>query len=224
MSNRGGRRIGGRVTRLLGLCLGLVLSATRATAASSFGPAASSWIRVGSVETVFLEIAAARVEERELVLSLDGGKTFPLRLTAEIGPGDRSASWRVPALPTEHAVLALREGGDGFEEEIVDLSAEFTILPGAGLPAEELRFRDGEWKSREADAGQPGLPSPSFGSAGPERWTRLDDTLAAFEEPVRALPVSSLAGSEQAGSDTVATPVAGWPAVPHASLFLPLRE
>jgi hypothetical protein len=176
------------------------------------------------VEVVALEPARAGVEERELILSLDGGKTFPLRLTGEIGPGDRATSWRVPALPTEHAVLALREGGDGIEEGIVAVSAEFVIVPGPGVPAEELRFRDGEWKTREADAGYPGLPSPAFGTAGPGRWTPLENSHAAFEEPVRALPADpetlAAAGrgpTPEAGSGASATRA-------RVSLFLPLRE
>lgn len=224
MSSRSGRRIGRRVSRLLGLCLGLVLSATRARAALSFGPAASSWIRAGSVETALLEVAAAGVEERELILSLDGGRTFPLRLTAEIGPLTRSASWRVPAFPTEHAVLALREGGDGSGEEIVAVSAEFTILPGPGLPAEELRFRDGEWKTREADAGGSGFPTPSMGEACPERCGPLNAHSDAFEAPVCALAPSPSAGDDNSGSRAFATPLAGSPLVSSVPLFLPRRE
>lgn len=212
------------MARPLGLCLGLVLSSTRAAGASSFGPAASSEIRAGSVETALLEIAAAGVGERELILSLDGGRTFPVRLTREIEPDEGSVSWRVPALPSEHAVLALREGGDGSEEEIVAVSAEFTIFQGPGLPAEELRFQNGEWKTREADPGGAGLPTSSLGEAVPERWKPLEEAADTFEEPVRALAGSPDSPGVPAGCPAPA--LAPDRSLPRSGIsrFVPLRE
>ncbi|MGE5347465.1 MAG: hypothetical protein ACM3JH_16040, partial [Acidithiobacillales bacterium] len=162
--------------------------------------------------------------ERELVLSLDGGRSFPVRLTAEIGPGDLQALWRIPGLPTEHAVLALREGCGGSGEEIVASSEEFTILPGPGSGTEELRFRDGEWKTREADAGDQSLPVPSMGSTAPERCERLIPRTDGFDEPARAVPGSpareAISGSAPAtGGDTGSAPP-----VRFLPLFPPLRE
>jgi len=86
-----------------------VLLAGSAAAAPLRGPAAVDRIPTGRVEVLALGPATAGAEERELVLSLDGGRSFPIRLTGEIGPGDGVVSWRVPALPAEHVVLALRE-------------------------------------------------------------------------------------------------------------------
>ena len=220
------RRAGREGAWLPGVWLAAALWATPASAGPvpAFGPAASLRIRAGSTETVLLCVAAPGVDERELVLSLDGGKTFPLRLTGDIGPGDLAAGWRVPALPTEHAVLALREGGDGFEEEIVAVSAEFVIVLGPGVPAEELRFQDGEWKTREADAGHSDLPSPAFGTAGSGRWTPLEDSRAAFEEPVRSLPADPEALAVPGrGPKLEASPGAS-ATRSRVSLFLPLRE
>jgi hypothetical protein len=176
------------------------------------------------VEVVALEPAAAGVEERELVLSLDGGRTFPVRLTGEIEPDDRAASWRVPALPTEHAVLALREGGGGLEEEIVAVSAQFVIVAGSNVSAEKLWFRDGEWRTREADTGHRGLPSPAFGSTGPERWTPLDDARPSLGRPVRALLAGREALAVPERVPTFAPLPGGLPPVPRFSSFLPLRE
>ncbi|MGE5346658.1 MAG: hypothetical protein ACM3JH_11940, partial [Acidithiobacillales bacterium] len=79
----------------------LLLGAGTASATSSFGPRASAAIRAGDVAAAILEPARGGVRERELVLSLDGGRSFPVRLTAEIGPGDLQALWRIPGLPTE---------------------------------------------------------------------------------------------------------------------------
>jgi hypothetical protein len=219
-----GRGTGWGASRRCAILFPVVACATSAFAAVLSGSGASDRIPAGRVEVVALEPAMAGVEERELVLSLDGGKTFPVRLTGEIGPGDRAASWRVPALPTEHAVLALREGGDGIEEEIVAVSAEFVIVPGPGVPAEELRLRDGEWKTREADAGCPGLPPPAFGTAGPGRWTPLEDSGAAFEEPVRPLPAGPEALAVPGRGPKLETlPGASTPR-PRVSSFLPLLE
>ncbi len=197
---------------------------TSAEAAARAGLQPSDRIPAGRIEVVSLEPATSGAEERELVLSLDGGKTFPLRLTGEIGPGDREASWRVPALPTEHAVLALREGDGGFEEEIVAVSAEFSIVPDAGVPAEDIRFREGEWKTREADTARPGLPSSAFGSAERRYGTLPDDARASLARPSRALlaipSVVSVPGRLPAH-----VPLPGGPfPVPLRSPFLPLRE
>ena len=222
---RGTERRGGREgARLVGLCLVAALLAAPVASASGFGPAASSRIGAGGVESVVLEAAVPGVEERELVLSLDGGKTFPVRLTREIEPGDRMATWRVPVLLTEHAVLALREGGDGFEEEIVATSAEFVIHPTPGSPVEELRFRDGEWKTREADAGRVNLPSQNLGSAGQERVGPLDDAFVAFEEPVRALPGCPDLAAVPYEAAAPSPSSSGTCAFPPVTRFLPLRE
>jgi hypothetical protein len=213
-----------------GALVRLVLGATAAAmapvgrAAPSFGPDASRSVSAGRLLAVALEQAAPGVEERELVLSLDGGRTFAVRLTGEIRPGDLRAVWRVPGLPTDHAVLGLRQGTEGSEEEIAARSAEFTILPGPGLAPETLRFREGEWKTREADPGRDSLPDPSLRGAAPARCGPLSTRSHAFEEPARALQA---AGEIRAPDrDEAAAPAApgGPPQVSPPSLFLPLRE
>lgn len=91
-------------------------------------------------------------DEGELVLSLDGGRTFPIRVTAEIEPGDRRAEWRVPALPTAHARLAIRFGREDEPdaERIANVSPEFEILADAASPEERIFRVGGEWRTREA--------------------------------------------------------------------------
>jgi|PlaIllAssembly_1097288.scaffolds.fasta_scaffold390509_1 hypothetical protein len=202
----------------------VTLLAGSAGASPLLGPGVEGRLAAGRVEVLALGPATAGAEERELVLSLDGGRSFPVRLTGEIGPGDGVVSWRVPALFAEHVVLALREGGGGLEERIVTASAEFAIVPGPGVPAEALRFRDGEWKTREADSGPDSLPTSALGSPGPGRWTPLDDARDCFEEPARVLP---------AGPGALAVPERSPAWVPFHDgsrsvlclpSFLPLRE
>ncbi len=224
MRRSSGRRAGRERAWLAGACLGALLGAPPAAAAADFGPAPSSRLRAGSTETVRLDAASPGVDERELILSLDGGRTFPVRLTGEIGPGDGSASWRVPALPTEHAVLALREGGDGLDETIVSAGSEFSIVPGPGVSEETLQFRDGEWKTREADDGRTVLPSFSFGSAGQDHLRPLLDGEVALDTPVRGIPAGPerLAAPER--GPTIAPLPGGSRLRPRVILFLPLRE
>ena len=44
-------------------------------------------------------------EEMELVLSLDGGRTFPVRVTGELSPRAGGLIWRVPSLPENGVVF-----------------------------------------------------------------------------------------------------------------------
>jgi hypothetical protein len=96
-------------------------------------------------------------DEMELVLSLDDGATFPVRVTERLDPDASSVEWRVPSLPTRHARLALRSGNDeAMESEVVLLVSEpFEIdaPPANGL--EQLFAVAGEWRTRDALEGAP---------------------------------------------------------------------
>jgi hypothetical protein len=48
--------------------------------------------------------------EMEIVLSLDGGRTFTIWITTEITPNSRYFDWIVPNAPTPAAVLDIRFG------------------------------------------------------------------------------------------------------------------
>jgi hypothetical protein len=124
-------------------------------------------------------------DEAELVLSLDGGLTFPIRVSRELDPCESTITWRVPAIATETARLALRMGdeSDGESETIAVLSAPFRILPDVEGRSEPLISRSGEW-------GQQPEPEPS------EARDRLGRSLRAsgerlttpFELPAVSLP------------------------------------
>jgi len=209
---------------LPGLGMAFAILASPFASAAPVGP--SSFVRLvaGSLETARLEPALSGAEERELVLSLDGGRSFPVRLTAEIDPADRETTWRVPALPTAHAVLALREGGEGLEERIVATSAEFAIVPDPAAPVEILRFERGEWWTREADEKGPDLPASSLGEAAPDRWKPLGDSLEALEGPARHVierPAITPCPADRAASLPMPQRL---PARSGLSRFLPLRE
>ncbi|HEY3172936.1 MAG TPA: hypothetical protein VGK86_10215 [Thermoanaerobaculia bacterium] len=103
-------------------------------------------------------------DEMELVLSLDGGESFPLRVTRQVSPAADSVLWRVPRLPSEHARLALRAGrGEKNETETIrTVSAEFTILPAADDPLERVYRVRGEWRTVEAAGSAKDLPEQSL--------------------------------------------------------------
>jgi hypothetical protein len=87
------------------------------------------------------------LDEAEIVLSLDGGETFPVRVSTELKPCSARYLWKVPALPTAHARIALRAGEDERDtsEVITVISAEFRILPDPDGRVQELRRRAAEW-------------------------------------------------------------------------------
>jgi hypothetical protein len=118
-----------------------------------------------------------RFDEMELLLSVDGGRTFPVRVTRRIAPSEIGFSWTVPSLPAARARLALRVGVDEEEEAetIVGLSDEFAIAPSAH--GEELFRVGGEERTRDALEDSPaprpessldGAPSLFAGTDPPE--------------------------------------------------------
>src|SRR5438105_4332959 len=136
-------------------------------------PAAGEKLEAGETALVSWRMDAAclrNVDEMELLLSLDGGKRFLLRVTARIDPRTPAWAWRVPALPSAHARLAVR-GGRGEKasaEDVILLGPEFSIVESGRLPAEELSAEAGELRTREA-ASSPAVPLSPADCASPPR-------------------------------------------------------
>jgi hypothetical protein len=147
-----------------------------------FRPAAGDRLEPGTVVEVFWDLHGipSDAQESELVLSLDGGRTFPIRLTADFDPATRKILWRVPALATDQARLALRAGNDEEPaQEFLQLISPAFVISGSGADAtlEELFAVGSEWRTREAleidaggprDAGLHGVSSEQI-HAGPDR-------------------------------------------------------
>jgi len=94
-------------------------------------------------------------DEAELVLSLDGGMTFPIRVSTEISPCASRVAWRVPALASSQARLGWRTGeAEREDEERIEIVGEpFAILPdAAAAEAEALYARGAEWWTPEPPA------------------------------------------------------------------------
>lgn len=99
----------------------------------------------------------AEVEEMELLLSLDGGRSFHVRLTPELEGHTNAFRWHVPDLPAEQARLLLRIG-DEEGERVGALSRVFRILHTEGAPPPDLAFHEGlTWTGQEPT----GAPVPS---------------------------------------------------------------
>lgn len=95
------------------------------------------------------------IVEWEAFLSLDDGRTYPLRITPHLDIALRSFSFRVPDFPTRRARLLLRFG-DEREEKEVDVPGSFAIVRGEDwspdLIPRKLRLSRGE-PARPGDGG-----------------------------------------------------------------------
>jgi hypothetical protein len=117
-------------------------------------PLDAARLEPGSIQPITWSLGAdaEAFDEMELVLSLDGGRTFPLRVTRRIAPDASVWLWEVPALPTEHARLGLRVGSDQppAAERIALVSGEFSIAAAPSLPLEEIFSVAGEARTHAA--------------------------------------------------------------------------
>ena len=71
--------------------------------------------------------------EWEAFLSLDGGASFPIRVTPHLSTAVRSFSWPLPMLLSPSARLRVRFG-DGRAEREYDVAGEFALRPAPGAP------------------------------------------------------------------------------------------
>ncbi len=147
-------------------------------------------------------------EEWEAFLSLDGGATYPVRITPHLDRELRRVTFRVPSFPTRNGRLLLRVG-DERRELAFELPQRFTI---AGAPGTQEIFVENALRRGEpARAGEPGVLSWVEGSrhGGPVREVMAEGPA----ETARAVPgLSSLAGTPLPAAVTAAAPPSGAPA------------
>lgn len=94
-------------------------------------PAPRSAVRPGDRVEIAVAGAPERAEEWEAFLSLDGGTTWPLRVTPHLPIAEATFRWIVPALPPGTARMKVRFGGVAGEREFV-LDDTFSIAGGPG--------------------------------------------------------------------------------------------
>ena len=110
-----------RGTRRCALAAGLLFLAAGALGApvpaGNAVPGAGTLLRPGQVRSVDIGVPPPGAEEWEAFLSVDGGRTFPVRITPHLPIAESSFAWTVPALPTPAARIRFRFGVGGVEHE-----------------------------------------------------------------------------------------------------------
>lgn len=129
-------------------------SAETTPMARLLAPADGAELTAGSlaaIEWVGLDLPA-RAHEWEAFLSVDGGRTWPLRVTPHLDLSIRRFSFRVPGFPTKDARLLLRFGDEEREVEM-EAPQRFVIVgdlrawkppPGRVLGRGERAREDGQ--------------------------------------------------------------------------------
>ena len=161
-----------RVAVPLLLALG-VFAPARAAEAQIAAPMVerSGPLRSGSAVEVRWAIPDPGAEELELLLSVDDGRHYAVRVSPELDGRTDHFEWRVPRLSTARARLRLRMRIDGREVES-EPSAAFVIEAPVGEPAElDVVHEDGWWSGVERET-----PAPLTALAGGERaWLSATD-------------------------------------------------
>jgi hypothetical protein len=106
-------------------------------------PARGAVVNAGELVEVRWTDLDRDVEEFELLLSLDDGRHFSLRLTVMLDPRLRAYAWRVPNLPAEAARLRVRAGRRGREVE-AEVGESFRIVGARETVFARPTFHDGE--------------------------------------------------------------------------------
>lgn len=178
-------------------------------------------VRAGEIVELRWSAPSAEVEELEIMLSLDGGRTYDVRVSPELDPRANVWRWRVPNLPTSDARLRLRLGTRRGEREGVPTRA-FTILGASDRPIERRQVHEGRWWDGP-DAFERMAPLASLGASGESLQSSARERTAAL--PPRTPDVSEeCATSESAPNTAVTDPATAAPSARHATRFFPLRN
>jgi hypothetical protein len=164
----------------------LLLASAAASGASASGAppvlGAAKVLRPGDVRELLIADAPTRAEEWEAFLSVDGGRSFPFRITPHLPIAERSFSWTVPLLPTASARIRLRSGVGGVEQEWLapdrfaigsspgasPLSGPGTALKSSPAPGEEDTL---VWVERSGSRTALAFADPLHGIAPESRWS-----------------------------------------------------
>ncbi|HZF07769.1 MAG TPA: hypothetical protein VFE33_03175 [Thermoanaerobaculia bacterium] len=122
-------------------------------------------------------------EEWEAFFSLDGGATYPFRLTPHLDRDLRRVSFKVPRFPTRQGRLLLRVG-DERREQVFELPQNFTITVPPGRVGQFLDLQQREW--RRGEPARPGEAGVVAWVEGPRQGGPLREVVAA--EPPQAGP------------------------------------
>jgi hypothetical protein len=184
-------------------------------------PAEGAVLEAGSTALLdwapFADLAGQeRWEEWEAFLSLDGGATYPVRVTPHLDRDLRRFTFKVPELPSRDVRLLVRVG-DEREEKAFELPWRFAIAAAPGNTGGALELRQRVWQRGEP--ARPGEPGVLVWVEGSRRGGATREVFAA--EPARAVPGLSLAPQISA-PQAVTTPTAPSGAPPADPIASPL--
>jgi hypothetical protein len=136
-------------------------------------------LRAGDVIDLAWSGVPDDARELEVLLSVDGGATFPLRITTEMDVRRGHASWRVPNLPVESARLRLRIGTPA-GELVAAPGGCFRIVADPRVPLDLDLLHEGAWWAGPRDLTPLGIAldaTPALGA--------LDPLMLAADAPPR---------------------------------------
>jgi hypothetical protein len=168
--------------RILLVLLALVAPLAPRLARAASSPLAWPGPVVSAGDTVALTWRAlpGEAEELEVLLSLDDGRTFPVRVSPEIEAREGRYRWHVPALAAGHARLRIRYGVAHREIETEPTAAFRIALADAPREPGPL-FREGAcWPGAD-----PGRRRDAFADGG--GFERHHSTATGAAPPPRAL-------------------------------------
>ena len=150
-------------------------------------------VRAGETVEVQWADPGTDCEELEILLSVDGGRRFPIRISPEMGGRETSFRWRVPNLAAGDARLRLRARLRGREVESA-AGRPFEILADPARPADLRQVHEGAWWEGLGSGSAPAAGLGPDGQSGLQARTRGADAespsppLAATPAPARLLP------------------------------------
>jgi hypothetical protein len=126
------------------------------------------------------------VEEWEAFLSLDGGATYPVRITPHLDQDLRRVRWQVPPIPTPDARLLLRFG-DERREVFLELPERFSIAASPAAPsAIDRTFLFSTLAQARGEPALPGQPGVVAWVEGSRRGGSLRQVVAAGQPGLQA--------------------------------------
>ena len=146
-------------------------------------------VHAGARVTVRWKALPASVEELEILLSIDGGRTYSLRVSPEIAGCEDEYVWTVPNVSATDARIRIRARIDERETEGPP-SPSFTIVTDFRKPREAWLFRE----EGEPEPAEPAPPPSSLASrrGGPELGR--GESTTAIEAPDRGAHAVRSAG------------------------------
>ncbi len=168
----------------------LVLAgAARASASAPrlASPPPGAVVRSGDTVTLAVANPPAGADEWEAFVSVDGGRSFSLRVTPHLPIGELSFPWIVPTVPSPDVRVRVRFGVGGVEREFLfDEAFSIATGPGGGviaparsaIGASPAAGEEGTvaWVDRDAGGVRLVVPASPSGIEPASRWTATAPT------------------------------------------------